>query len=144
MKLSLVVLTPGTTEGKEIPITFSQFTIGRDPKCNLRPASSVISKRHCALHVRSAKVYVKDFDSTNGTFVNEERITGERELHDHDKLGIGPLVFSVKIESSTPVDRPTPAPPTRTAAKSSDDEEAAAMLLALGDAETPLPSTRDG
>src|SRR5437588_3960755 len=123
MKLSLVVLTPGKTEGKEIPITTAQFTIGRDPKCNLRPASPVISKRHCAVLVRNGKVFLKDFDSTNGTLVNDQRITGEQELNHQDKLGIGPLNFAVRIESSTPVDRPTPAPPTRAGAKAGEDEE---------------------
>jgi hypothetical protein len=49
MKLSLVVLTPGKMEGKSIPITLSQFLIGRDPQCHLRPASALVSKRHCAL-----------------------------------------------------------------------------------------------
>ena len=39
MKCTLVVLTPGKSQGQEIPITFSQFTIGRDAKCNLRPAN---------------------------------------------------------------------------------------------------------
>ena len=47
MKLSLLVLTPGKMEGKSIPITIPQFVIGRDPQCNLRPASALISKRHC-------------------------------------------------------------------------------------------------
>src|SRR4051794_14148341 len=35
MKLSLEVLTPGKGEGKIIPITLSQFLIGRDPQCHL-------------------------------------------------------------------------------------------------------------
>jgi pSer/pThr/pTyr-binding forkhead associated (FHA) protein len=135
MKLSLVVQTAGKSEGKEIPITIPQFTIGRDAKCNLRPASSIISKRHCAVYMRGGKVYVRDFDSTNGTFVNDEPVSGERELHHQDKLTIGPLHFGVRIETTTPVDRPTPVPPTKAGGKS-DDEEAADMLLALGDSET--------
>ena len=47
MKLSLVVAS-GVHEGKAIPITVPQFVIGRDPQCQLRPASPAISKRHCA------------------------------------------------------------------------------------------------
>ena len=65
MKLSLVVLTSGKSEGQEIPVPQAQFVIGRDPKCNLRPASPIISKRHCALLIRNGKVFVRDFDSTN-------------------------------------------------------------------------------
>src|SRR6516162_222967 len=113
MKLNLVVLTPGKTQGKAIPITLSQFLIGRDPQCHLRPASAVISKRHCALLIRGDKVFLRDFDSTNGTFVNDRQIKGEMELQNDDRLKIGPLDFGVKIETGTPVDKPTPVPPTK-------------------------------
>src|SRR5438309_2251563 len=122
MKLNLVVLTQGKSEGKVIPISPPLFLIGRDPQCNLRPASPIISKRHCALLSRGEQVFVQDFDSMNGTFVNSERITGEREVFDQDRLSIGPLVFLVHLESTrlVPVDKPTPVPPTRAAAKSDD------------------------
>jgi len=100
MKLSLVVVTAGKMEGKELPITLSQFVIGRDPQCHLRPASPAISKRHCALLVKNGKVFVRDFESTNGTFVNEEQVKGEREIKHGDKLRVGPLAFQVKLEAS--------------------------------------------
>jgi pSer/pThr/pTyr-binding forkhead associated (FHA) protein len=132
MKLSLVVLTPGKTEGKIIPITLSQFVIGRDPQCHLRPASAVISKRHCALLVREGKVYVRDFESTNGTCVNDQPIKGEVQLNHEDTLKVGPLLFKVHIEASVAVNRPTP-PPETPAASESDDESAAALLLAMQD-----------
>ena len=50
--------------------------------------------------VRDGKVYVRDFDSTNGTFVNDQPVKGEVELHHDDKLKIGPLLFAVRIEES--------------------------------------------
>jgi pSer/pThr/pTyr-binding forkhead associated (FHA) protein len=135
MKLSLVVLTPGKTEGKVIPITLTQFVIGRDPQCHLRPASAVISKRHCALLVREGKVFVRDFESTNGTFVNDRQIKGEIELNHEDRLKVGPLVFSVRVESAPAINRPTPAPPIKTGQRTgiADDESAAALLLSLQD-----------
>lgn len=153
MKLSLVVLTSGKQEGKALPIGLPQFLIGRDPQCHLRPASAAISKRHCALLQRDGKVFVRDFDSTNGTFVNDQPVKGEVELHNDDKLKVGPLAFGVKIEATTPVNRPTPPPPTKAAPTTkaapaaakkeaeaaeparggSDDESVAAMLLSLQD-----------
>ena len=62
MKLSLVVLTPGKQEGKALEVKLAQFVIGRDPQCHLRPASPMISKRHCALIQRDNKVFLRDFD----------------------------------------------------------------------------------
>src|SRR5438034_2576497 len=106
MKLSLVV-NDGVHKGKVIPIPLKQFVIGRDPQCHLRPASPIISKRHCALLVKGGKVFVRDFGSTNGTFVNDEPVKGERQLSHDDLLKIGPLSFRVNIEAATPVDKPT-------------------------------------
>jgi predicted component of type VI protein secretion system len=134
MKLSLVVLTPGKSEGKVIPVALSQFVIGRDPQCHLRPASAVISKRHCALLVRDGKLFLRDFDSTNGTFINDEPVKGEVEVKHEDRLKVGPLVFGIRVEATAPVNRPTPAPAAKQpAAQASDDESIAAMLLSLQD-----------
>jgi predicted component of type VI protein secretion system len=126
MKLSLVVLTPGKGEGKVIPITLAQFLIGRDPQCQLRPASPVISKRHCALLVRDQQVFLRDFDSTNGTFLNDEPIKGEVELHNGDRLKCGPLAFAVQIEVGASVSQPTPPPPMKAPANKAAEAKPAA------------------
>ena len=96
MKLSLVVMTAGKAQGQVIPVNLAQFVIGRDPQCNLRPASALISKRHCAVLLKDGEVYVRDFDSTNGTFVNEEAVKGEMPLKNDDVLKVGPLAFKVQ------------------------------------------------
>ena len=135
MKLSLVVLSEGKASGQSIPVTLSQFVIGRDPQCNLRPASAIISKRHCAVLQKAGKFFVRDFDSTNGTFVNEEQIKGERELKHEDTLKVGPLSFRVMIEGGVGVSKQTP-PPKAPAKADSDDDNVAAMLLDLADDST--------
>jgi len=133
MKLSLVVRTPGPGEGKTIPVTLSQFLIGRDPQCHLRPKSEIVSKRHCALLVRGEGAFIRDFDSTNGTFINDEAVKGERELKQSDRLKIGPLLFDVVLEGA-PAKKPVKAaaPPS---AGTSDDDSVAAMLMSMGDDE---------
>jgi pSer/pThr/pTyr-binding forkhead associated (FHA) protein len=149
MKLSLVVMTPGPNQGKVLEIKLSQFVVGRDPQCQLRPASPMISKRHCAVLQREGKAFARDFDSTNGTFVNDEPVKGEVELHNGDRLKMGPLLFEVRIESSAPVNRPTPPPPTKpltkTAppAKSSTPAPASASKPAAAKTEAePAPTTK--
>jgi predicted component of type VI protein secretion system len=76
----------------------------------------MISKRHCALIQRDGKAFIRDFDSTNGTLVNDQPVKGEVELHHDDQLKVGPLLFAVRLEASAPVNRPTPAPPTKSSA----------------------------
>lgn len=123
MKVSLVVAS-GAHQGKVIPVTGSQFLIGRDAQCQLRPASQAISKRHCCVLIRDGKVYVQDFGSTNGTLVNEVQIQGvEVAVFDGATLKLGPLDFTIRVEQSTPKPDGTPLPaPT---------PEAAAALAAV-------------
>lgn len=130
MKLSLVVLQ-GKPEGKEIPIRLSQFLIGRDPECHLRPSSPLVSKRHAALLIREGKAFVRDFGSTNGTFINKQPVKGEAELKDGDELTIGPLSFRVKL-SATAQETPKPvavAPAEKAAAAAAKTASAAAKKV---------------
>jgi pSer/pThr/pTyr-binding forkhead associated (FHA) protein len=142
MKISLVV-AQGVHAGKVIPVTSAEFIIGRDPQCQLRPASPAVSKQHCAISARDGKVYLRDCGSTNGTFLNNEQIAGEREVKTGDRLRVGPLEFELRIEAgsptskSTPAAKPTatPATPVRPAAKSAAKEHPAAAALVTG----PVP-----
>jgi len=157
MKVNLVV-AQGVHAGKVIPIGTARFLIGRDEQCNLRPASPAISKMHCGIHISGDKVVVKDYGSTNGTFVNGEQVVGEREVSDGDLMKAGPLEFTLKFEASVarptvkatikpiampvavaatkiaspPIDEPDEETPDRSIF-SDDDEEAAAMLMSMDD-----------
>ena len=88
MEVKLIVAS-GKNQGKEIPLPGQQFLIGRGEGCQLRPASERISRKHCAIIVSEGRVIVRDLGSTNGTSVNDERIAGDRELKNGDKLNVG-------------------------------------------------------
>jgi predicted component of type VI protein secretion system len=109
MKISLVVLTAGKMMGKEISITAAEFRIGKDPSCQLKPATGV-SDKHCAFLVKQGKLFLVDLGSAEGTFVNDNKISAEVELKPKDKVKVGPLLFEVKIESA-PVAKPAVAVP---------------------------------
>ena len=92
--------------GKEISttkITDQEIIIGRDPaQSNLIISEPTVSKVHCKLYSKENKTYIKDNESTNGTFVNNKRIT-ETEVKSNDiiflgKKGIINLVFRAKVE----------------------------------------------
>jgi predicted component of type VI protein secretion system len=144
MKFSLTVLSAGAMQGKVIQIPLAQFLMGRGPECNLRPSSPGVSKRHCSLMTRGGKVFVKDFASTNGTFINDQPIEDETEVKDGDCLKLGPLAFRINVEHAPSVSEPTPLPAAvakQTVA--SDDEEAAALLLAMQENEASAPASND-
>lgn len=110
MKVSLVVAS-GVHQGKVIPVVSQQFVIGRDPSCQLRPASQAISKQHCAILVRDGKVFLKDYGSTNGTFLDDEQIepNAELEVASGVRVRVGPLDFKIQIVVPRPSDS-TPLP----------------------------------
>jgi len=161
MKVSLIVAS-GVHQGKAIPIAGPKFLIGRDPACQLRPASQAISKQHCGFVVREGKIFVLDYGSTNGTSVNEEALPAnvEREIKHGDRVQAGPLDFTLavvqtKSSDSTPLPADlkaaasgaaaklkeaatgsTPAQP-KAPVKAGSDDDIAAMMLGMSDDDAP-------
>jgi len=111
MKVSLVVAS-GTHQGKVVPISVPQFLIGREPQCNLRPASQAISKKHCGILVRDGKVSIIDYGSTNGTLVNDVLIRDQEvPVEDGTLVMVGPLDFRIRIEQTAAVLTPSDGTP---------------------------------
>jgi pSer/pThr/pTyr-binding forkhead associated (FHA) protein len=110
MKVNLVVSVPGPNLGRTIPITGTKFLIGRDPSCQLRPASQAISKIHCAILIHDGVVSIEDFSSTNGTLVNGTPVQGKQAIKSGDELKAGPLEFRIEIIPAVTTSDPTPIP----------------------------------
>jgi len=108
MDVKLLVVE-GKSAGRIMPVAGPKFFIGRAPGCHLRPASDLVSRHHCAILTSEGVVAVRDFGSTNGTLVNGERIRGERELNDGDRLRVGALEFEVRlVADAAPKEQPEP------------------------------------
>lgn len=96
MDVTLVVVG-GKHAGKQIPVSVPEFTIGRGQECQLRLKSDVISRKHCAILVEKGVATIKDFGSTNGTFLNGERLGEPQELKHGDHISIGVLEVEVQL-----------------------------------------------
>ena len=101
MQVKLKVLL-GSSAGKEIPVPVSRFLIGRGDDCHMRPKSDAISRNHCAILISGDSVILRNLNSRNGTFVNDERIQGDHELKAGDKIRIGKLEFEAVIKQAKP------------------------------------------
>src|SRR5262245_21427764 len=88
-------------------------------------------QRHCELRVDGKKMIVRDCLSTNGTFINNQKMEGEVELYEGDELKIGSLAFVVCREDRKPIEhsRPESAPPQQPPSESED--AAGAMLVEM-------------
>ena len=75
------------------PITFRILpgnikTIGRSPGAQFIVDAALVSRLHCRVSAGATELQVDDLDSTNGTFVNGERVTRSK-LKEGDRLGVG-------------------------------------------------------
>lgn len=79
-----------------------ETSIGRAPECELRIASSQISRRHCRVLIENDRVYIEDLGSSNGTIVNGVLIAPHErvELSAGDEITIGPAQFQLKMNSA--------------------------------------------
>ena len=69
-------------------------TIGRSPEAEFLVEATLVSRLHCQLTATADTLEVKDLGSTNGTFVNGNRVTSA-QLFDGDRLSVGRLELLV-------------------------------------------------
>lgn len=98
MEVALKVVE-GKQTGTLIPLNKEKFLIGREEDCQLRPNSDLVSRHHCVIAVDDFTVRIRDLGSTNGTFVNDQRITTQVVLKQGDSIRIGKLAFEMQIRA---------------------------------------------
>src|SRR6476646_7485232 len=96
-KFFLEVLT-GTGKGRKLEIS-SSLTLGRSRGNDLTfggEDAGIVSARHALVALKGASLWLRDMDSTNGTFVGKLRIT-ERELLGGEVISLGPLGPALRV-----------------------------------------------
>lgn len=93
-----VVLVRVTSSGEQfsVPLTREQTLIGRLDDSHIRIPAAGISRKHCEIVVRDGSISISDLGSSNGTYVNQERIDSS-PLAASDLISVGGLVFVVQV-----------------------------------------------
>ena len=74
-------------------------TVGRGPTADYTIDAALMSRLHCRLTATETELTVEDLDSTNGTFVNDQRLGEDPSaLTSGDRLRLGRLELSVARE----------------------------------------------
>lgn len=95
MQVNLIAFTP-SGQRKDVSLAEGQYIIGRQASAQIRVPLSTVSRQHCEVLVRDNTIRVRDLGSSNGTFVNDDRVQ-EAELHAGDVLTVGTFAFVVQI-----------------------------------------------
>ena len=94
----LVVLSAGMT-GRTHELKVDKTTIGRVEDNTFQIAEPSVSSHHCEVLLRGPEVVVRDLNSTNGTFINGEKVT-ETVLKPGQVLRLGQI--EMRLETDAP------------------------------------------
>ena len=91
--MSRLIIIQGPGKGRRIEPLDTGLVVGRQQGLELTLDSAAVSRRHARLSWEGERVYVEDLGSSNGTFINETRITERQPLWPGDTLRIGASVI---------------------------------------------------
>jgi hypothetical protein len=107
-----LIMIEGASVGRRVEIAGGPMTLGRDAGNDIPLDDTQASRRHAQLGREGGSLVIQDLGSTNGTFVNEERIAGPRALRTGDRIRIGHSVFDLRADAAaTEIETPAVAPP---------------------------------
>src|SRR5512142_488823 len=123
-----LVMRSGPTPGATFSLQGDQLVIGRDTSSAIAINDAEVSRKHARLNYQGGKYVIEDLGSTNGTFVNGQRLVSPVVLKSGDVISLGEqivLMYEVLMPDvgetvmsprrSAPISQPRPAPMQRPA-----------------------------
>lgn len=106
--MAKLVILSEALKGTSHDLKVDRTTIGRLEDNTFQIADASISSHHCEILLKGADVVIKDLDSTNGTFVNNEKIT-EATLKPGQPIRLGQidLMFEAGAGAAPPPGAPS-------------------------------------
>ena len=91
-----LVITEGSREGMEMPQGGGPITIGRSSESNVVIRDDYTSTNHARLDLRADGWLLTDLESTNGTFVDGQKVTGPVIVAERTPITIGTTTFELR------------------------------------------------
>ena len=91
---ALTVVEPAQLRGRTFPLG-DELTVGRAPGCQVTLDDTYASQIHARLFARDGQLFVEDLGSTNGTWMNRQKVAGPVVLKRGDTLKVGNTVMEL-------------------------------------------------
>jgi serine phosphatase RsbU (regulator of sigma subunit)/pSer/pThr/pTyr-binding forkhead associated (FHA) protein len=109
----------GANQGKLIALDKDKIVLGRNPDCDVVIPVTSVSREHAQILRNAGRFFILDLQSRNGTFVNNQQISGRTALQNNDRIRICDFVAAFQ-ETSLP---PLPPELAKGADEASDEQE---------------------
>jgi pSer/pThr/pTyr-binding forkhead associated (FHA) protein len=123
-------------QGFDRPVE-SGTTIGREG-CDITLSDPDVSRRHAEIEIAAGELSIVDLGSTNGTFVNGDRIDQQRRLRDGDEVRIGSTIWRLRAPTGA-----TRIAETMSAAERGATRPSQTALQSEAEPPAPEPATAD-
>jgi pSer/pThr/pTyr-binding forkhead associated (FHA) protein len=87
-------------ESDEVEFSKPDVLVGRDDACDFVINEEVVSSHHARLYFKSSQWWVEDLHSTNGTYLNDERVDSPTVIIKGDELRIGHQIITVEMQAN--------------------------------------------
>jgi hypothetical protein len=93
----LLLKVQGENELEPHYFTIPELIVGRDPQCDFHIQDDTVSAHHSRLSYHHHQWWVEDIHSTNGTYLNQERLTTPTVMITGDELRFGQVTLTVVV-----------------------------------------------
>jgi pSer/pThr/pTyr-binding forkhead associated (FHA) protein len=92
--VQLAVVAPPELKGRTYPLA-DELTVGRAAGCQVTLDDTFASQIHARVFAREGQLFVEDLGSTNGTFLNRQKVQGPQVMRRGDRLQVGNTVLEL-------------------------------------------------
>jgi serine phosphatase RsbU (regulator of sigma subunit)/pSer/pThr/pTyr-binding forkhead associated (FHA) protein len=104
--MSVLFIMRGPEAGRSFPLQNGRTTLGRNADCNIQLTGKQVSRHHAHVFLKEDQYYLQDLGSSNGTFVNNERLPANvpQAITERDAIQIGPYLFGLRAVELPPTE----------------------------------------
>jgi hypothetical protein len=93
-----IVALNGQHKGEDFRLRVGKNVLGTAADCDIVLTDKKISRKHATVRYEGGEFQIADLDSSNGTYVNEERVQ-KHDLIDNDVIKLGDIEFEFKCRA---------------------------------------------